>query len=103
MQQETASTSVNTETTQQTPAQAHPHHHTGILFHHEPHQHQPRDVNTLHAAEQAAAGTNTKIALILTKGVGSMWTAYLFALIAVVGLFAILQVFNPIVVLLVAW
>ena len=32
-----------------------------------------------------------------------MWTAYAFTMIAVVGLFAILGLFNPIVALLVAW
>ena len=102
MQQETSAASATTETAPQTPP-AHPHHLTGHLFHHEPRQHQPRNVNALHAAEQAAEGANTKLAILLTKSVGTMWTAYIFALIAVVGLFAILQVFNPIVALLVAW
>jgi hypothetical protein len=60
-------------------------------------------VNEVHKEEQAAEGLNTKIAIALTNSVGTMWTAYTFALIAVVGLFAILGVFTPIVALLVAW
>lgn len=102
MQQETASTTT-TETAPQTYAQNHPHHYTGNLFHHEPHKHIPRNVNLLHQAEQQAAGANTRIAIFLTKSVGTMWTAYTFAVIAIVGLFAILGLFSPIIVLLVAW
>src|SRR5438552_2551730 len=101
MQGETTSTSVQTETTPQT--QAHPHHHTRALFHHEPHQHQPRNVNLLHQAEKAAAGINTRIAVGLTKGVGTMWTAYGFVVLAVIGLFAILGLLNTTVATLVAW
>lgn len=101
MQGETPPASVTTETISQT--QTHPHRHTNVLFHHEDHQHQPRNVNLLHKAERAAEGVNTRIAIALTNRVGTMWTAYTFALIAIVGLFAILGVFNPIVALLVAW
>ena len=101
MQGETTSASVQTETTPQT--QAHPHRHTSVLFHHEPHQHQPRNVNLLHEAENAAAGINTRIAVALTKSVGTMWTAYSFVVLAVIGLLAILGLLNPIVALLVAW
>ena len=103
MQEESPSVFVTTETTPPTPPATHPHHHTGVLFQHEPHQHQPRNVNLLHQAEQAAAGVNTRIAILLTKRVGSMWTAYSFALLAIVGLFAILGWLNPILVVLVAW
>src|SRR5207249_2836231 len=100
MQGETTSASIQSETTPQ--AQAHQHH-TRVLFHHEPHQHQPRNVNVIQAAERAAGGFNEKLAISLTNSVGTMWTAYVFAMIAVIGLFAILGVFNPIVALLVAW
>ena len=85
------------------PVKTHPHHHTMVLFHHEPHQHQPRNVNLVHEEERAAGGLNETVAIWLTKSVGTMWTAYLFTLIAIVGLFAILGVFNPIIALLVAW
>ena len=68
-----------------------------------PHPHQPRNVNKLHKEEQAAAGVNARIAVGLTKRVGTMWTAYSFAVLAIIGLFAILGLLTPIVALLVAW
>jgi uncharacterized membrane protein len=68
-----------------------------------PHPHQPRNVNKMHKEEQAAAGINAKIAVGLTKRVGTMWTAYSFAVLAIIGLFAILGLLTPIVALLVAW
>jgi uncharacterized membrane protein len=109
MQGETLSASATTQTTPQTQAQAQTqgqtqtHHYMGALFHHEAHKYQPRNVNMLHQAEQAAEGVNTRLAIGLTKTVGSMWTAYTFVVVAVVGLFAILGWFDPIVLLLVAW
>jgi hypothetical protein len=63
----------------------------------------PRNVNRVHAAEIAAAGFNTQIAVWLTEHVGTMWTAYTFAWIAIIGLFGILGLISPIVALLVAW
>ena len=101
MQGETASTSVQTETTPEMRVRSH--HHTSVLFHHEPHQHKPRNANLLYQAERAAGGFNEKLAIGLTKSVGSMWTAYTFTVLAIVGLFAILGLLSPIVALLVAW
>src|SRR5258707_1517943 len=101
MQGEPASTSVQTETTPETRVRSH--HHTSVLFHHEPHQHKPRNANLLYQAERAAGGFNEKLAIGLTKSVGSMWTAYTFTVLAIVGLFAILGLLSPIVALLVAW
>jgi len=101
MQGETTAASAKTEAVAQT--QAHPHHYTSKLFHHEPHQHQPRNVNRLHAAEQAAEGFNTHVAVLLTKSVGTMWTAYAFTVLAFIGLFAILNLLPPILILLVAF
>lgn len=66
-------------------------------------QHTPRNVNRVHAAEIAAAGFNTQLAVWLTEHVGTMWTAYLFAVIAIIGLFGILGLLSNIVALLVAW
>ena len=103
MDGETITNATQTETTVPTQTQAHHHHTTSALFHHEPHQHQPRNANALHNAERAAEGFNTKIAIALTNKVGTMWTAYIFTLLAIIGLFAILGLLNPIVVLLVAW
>jgi hypothetical protein len=101
MQGETTSDSVETEIVPQT--QAHPHHHTSALFDHEHHPYQPRNVNLLHEAEQKAAGVNTRIAVALTKSVGTMWTAYTFMGLAIIGLTAILGLLTPIVALLVVW
>ena len=81
----------------------HPTHALTSLFQHNPYPYKPRNVNTLRKAEQAASGTNTHIAVGLTKGVGTMWTAYAFAVLAIVGLLAILGVFSPLVALLVVW
>jgi ABC-type multidrug transport system fused ATPase/permease subunit len=73
------------------------------LFQHTPFLHKPRNVNVLHKAEQEASGVNTRIAVRLTKSVGTMWTAYSFAVLAIVGLLAILGVLPPLVALLVVW
>ncbi len=73
------------------------------LFQHNPLPHKPRNVNVLHKAEQEASGVNTRIAVGLTKGVGTMWTAYSFAVLAIVGLLAILGWLPPLVALLVVW
>src|SRR5262249_53343681 len=75
----------------------------GSLFQHNPLTHKPRNVNVLHKAEQEAGGVNTRIAVALTKGVGTMWTAYSFAVLAIVGLLAILGLLPPLVALLVVW
>jgi uncharacterized membrane protein len=100
MQETNPSAFANTETAP-THAQEHPRSPTSVLFQYEPHQ--PRNVNRLQEAEQAASGFNTRVAVALTKGVGTMWTAYAFVVLAFIGLFAILGLLNPIVSLLVAW
>ncbi len=70
------------------------------LFEHKQLVHKLRNVNDVHQAEQ---GINTRIAVALTRIVGSMPTAYVFVALALVGLCAILGWFNPLVALLVAW
>jgi len=101
MQKEITPDSVQAEAIPQTPS--HPQRHTRALFQHEPHQHQPRNVNLLHAAEQAAAGFNTRLAVGLTQSVGTMWTAYVFTVLAVIGLFGLLGWLNPFTFLLATW
>jgi hypothetical protein len=59
-------------------------HYTTVLFHHEPHMHQPRNVNDVQKAEQQ--GFNTRLAVWLTRNVGTMACAYLFAVIGIAGL-----------------
>jgi uncharacterized membrane protein len=71
------------------------------LYEHVAHDHQPVNVNVAHAEEHTRL--NDRIAVILTRSVGTMWTAYSFIVLAVIGLFAILGVLNPLVALLVAW
>lgn len=86
MSEETASTAVSTETTPQTQAH-HLHftgHLTGHLFHHEPRQHQPRNVNEVHAAERLSF--NDRVAVWISKNVGTMICAYIFAVIGVASL-----------------
>ena len=89
------------------PVQAAPKTHHTIqltsLFKHTPHPHQPRNVNEVQKEEQAQGGFNTAIAVFLTTRVGTMWAAYSFAVLAIVGLLAILNILPPVVALLVAW
>ncbi|HEY6540051.1 MAG TPA: hypothetical protein VIZ18_03900, partial [Ktedonobacteraceae bacterium] len=73
------------------------------LFKHTPHPHQPRNVNEVQKEEQAQEGLNTAVAVFLTTRVGTMWAAYSFAVLAIVGLLAILNILPPVVALLVAW
>jgi hypothetical protein len=73
------------------------------LFQHNPFPRKPRNVNEQHKAEQEASGVNTRIAVGLTKSVGTMWTAYSFAVLAIIGLLAIVGWLPPVVALLVAW
>jgi hypothetical protein len=73
------------------------------LYVHTPHLHIPHNVNELHAAEKRAEGVNTGIAITLTRTVGSMWTAYAFVVLAIIGLLGILGLLPEQVALLVAW
>jgi hypothetical protein len=60
------------------------------LYTHEKHPHTPRNPNARHAQEHAAAGLNATIAIWLTKHVGTMACAYVFAGIGIgslVGVF----------------
>ena len=59
-------------------------HHFGVLFHHDPHRHPPTNVNEVQKAEQQ--GFNTRLAVWLTRNVGTMACAYLFAVIGIAGL-----------------
>ena len=95
MQEENASAPVS--------PQAHHKHQLTSWLQHNPFPHKPRNVNVLHKAELEASGVNTRIAVGLTKSVGTMWTAYSFAVLAIIGLLAILGWLPPLVALLVVW
>lgn len=72
MQGETSRVSAQSESEQQ-----HPHRHSSQLFHHDPHPHQPRNVNLLHEAEKAAAGLNQRVAMGMTQVFQSMITFWI--------------------------
>lgn len=72
-----------------------------VLHIHKKHPHVPRNVNDVHKAEQR--GFNTRIAVILTNAVGTMWCAYIFFLLSIVGLFGLLGWLNPFTFLLATW
>jgi hypothetical protein len=42
------------------------------LYQHTAHRHQPRNVNQVHRTEQQAAGFNTRVAVWLTKNMGTV-------------------------------
>jgi hypothetical protein len=69
-------------------------------------QHIPQLVLSHHIFESvhgggAAGHFNTRLAVVITKTVGTMWTAYLFALLALISLPAALASHD--VIIIVAW
>jgi uncharacterized membrane protein len=78
-------------------------HHATALFNKEHRPREPQNVNELHKAEHQSAGINTRIAVALTKTVGTMWMAYTFATIAIIGLLGIEGIISPTAAILVAW
>jgi uncharacterized membrane protein len=86
MSQETASPAVSTATPAQ--PQGHHLHLTGHLFHHEPRQHVPRNVNEVQAAERLSV--NDRIAVWVSANVGTMICAYIFAFIGVASIVGVL-------------
>src|SRR6266849_8980255 len=54
------------------------------LYTHISHPHIPQKV-TIAKAEQALTGFNMKIAVAITKGLGTMICAYIFAILAIIG------------------
>lgn len=75
MQENNTTAAAQKENIPQTPV--HPHHLSSALFHHEPHQHKPRNVNVLHEAEKAAGGFNQKVAVGMTGIFQAMPTFWL--------------------------
>ena len=66
-------------------------------------RYKPINVNLVHEAEKACAGFNQRVAVRLTKTVGTMWMAYTFATIAIIGLLGIEGIISPTAAILVAW
>jgi hypothetical protein len=75
------------------------------LYTHENHSHQPDTVTVadVHEAYKAQGGLNARLAVLITRGVGTMWTAYIFTVLAFVGLFGLLGWLNPFTFLLATW
>ena len=71
------------------------------LYTHFAHPHVLKNVNELQKTEQT--NLNARIGVFLTKHIGTMWAAYSFMVLAIVGFFAIIGVLPPTVALLVAW
>lgn len=59
------------------------------LYQHVAHPHQPRNVNEAHKAERRDGGFNQRLAVLLTRVVGTMPTAYIFAGIGVGSLIGV--------------
>jgi len=59
------------------------------LYQHVRHHHHPQNINAVHAAEQSAGNAfsrfNMRVAMTVTKALGSMPCAYLFIALAVYG------------------
>lgn len=72
----------------------------GSLHIHMPHPHISRNANERHKGEQAQGGFNTKLALALTRSVGTMFCAYVFFALALLGLPNLL---SPVVAQWVTW
>jgi uncharacterized membrane protein len=73
------------------------------LFSHTHRPHEPKNVNELHKEKARERGFNARLAVFITESVGTMWCAYLFAAIAVVGLAAIFGLLPALIALLVVW
>jgi hypothetical protein len=66
-----------------------------------PHLARHREQPPVKVADQLPANLNGRIALLLTKGVGTMWCAYVFAALALVSLPSAIRSGDP--VILVSW
>lgn len=73
-----------------------------IYYHPHPNHDRVKHANKIHY-EANLVSINRRFAVFLTKNVGSMWTAYIFVILALIGLLSILGLLQPIVVILVTW
>jgi uncharacterized membrane protein len=53
------------------------------LYEHKPHPHKPKNINQAQKEEQQSF--NDRIAVAITRALGSMWAAYLFMILALIG------------------
>ena len=68
-----------------------------------PHRHKLANANDLHRNEHETAGINQRIAVAITRASGTMFCAYLFALLALLGLPALSAWLGPLVAVYVVW
>ena len=68
---------------------------------HEAHAHEPRLVKHREAHRRIHRGLNARLAIAITRGVGSMWCAYAFTVLALISLPYAIKTGDPIVI--VAW
>lgn len=74
-----------------------------VIYWHPHHPHVPKNPNIIHNEECQQAGFNQKIAVIITRMTGTMWTAYAFACLAILGFPAFAQWLGPLVAIYVIW
>ncbi len=72
------------------------------LYVHKKYDHEPRNINDQHQ-EEMRQGINSRVAVWITDNVGTMQTAYIFAGLAIIGLFGVLAILNPSVYTFIAW
>lgn len=66
-------------------------------------RHRPRHITIQHAHSAHHRGVNQAVAVLLTRAVGTMPTAYSFVALALLGLLGILGILPPVALVLVAW
>lgn len=76
---------------------------TPYLFQPQRYHHEPRLPHEVHREQVRSSSLNKRLAVLLTKGMGSMWAAYLFTLLAGVGLLGLLGLLNPFTFLVATW
>lgn len=67
------------------------------------HPHIPQDANRIHDLYVQASSFNVRFAVALTKATSTMWTAYVFCVLACLGLCGLFGWLNPFVYLLIGW
>jgi len=74
-----------------------------IIYYHPHHPHIPKHPNHIHKEQINNGGFNQKIAVSITKATGTMWAAYIFMILALIGFPALAQWLGPLVAIYVIW
>lgn len=70
------------------------------LFEHDFFHHSPKNINDIHTQEQSF---NQRLAVSITKATGTMFCAYIFAFLAILGFPLLSNWFGPIISIYVVW